>query len=173
MKGFTLLETAVVLAIISILTGLILVGWPANRQHQALLLATQQVQTTIRTAQQKALNEDRPQACLDTGIVPKNCSDVGVAMNGSQILIFADTQDPLADRYNVAASGQPGDYVIEKQTLPLGVTGPTNWQAFIFEATPPNIKLVGNLGADGYGHPQLHSGQATKDLTIKTYGQVE
>lgn len=173
MKGFTLLETAVVLAIMSILTGLVLTGWPTNRQHQALLLASQQVQTMTRTAQQKALNEDRPQACLDTGVTPKNCSDVGIAMNGNQIIIFADTQDPSANRYNVVASGNPGDYIIEKQTLPLGVTGPTSWQAFIFEATPPNITLVGTLGADGYGHPQLHSSQATKDLTIKTYGQVE
>lgn len=175
MKGFTLLETAVVLAIMSILTGLILVGWPRARHQQALLLATEQVQTMVRTAQQKALNEDRSADCLNGGWVgsapeeQRLCSDVGVAVNGSNILIFADTQDGNADRYNKEDQTSAGDFVLERQTLPLGVTGSTGWQEFIFEATPPNIRLMGGPAKT----LMLRSGEVSKTVTVKNYGQVE
>jgi prepilin-type N-terminal cleavage/methylation domain-containing protein len=164
MKGFTLLETAVVLAIMGILSAIVLTGWPAARQHQALLLATEQVQTMIRTAQQKALNEDRPQACLSQAVVPKNCSDVGVAVKDNNILIFADTEKPDNNQYE-----EGKDYLIERQTLPLGVVGPNSWQEFIFEAIPPNIRLMGGPTKT----LTLHSGEVSKTVTVKNYGQVE
>ncbi len=169
MKGFTLLETAVVLAIMGILSAIVLTGWPAARQHQALLLATEQVQTMVRTAQQKALNEDRPQACLDQAVVQKNCSDVGVAVKDNNIVIFADSNNPDANQYE---EGAGKDFLIEKQTLPLGVTGPTAWQSFIFEATPPNIELK-DAGPSKTKKLTLQSGSSTRTLTIKNYGQVE
>lgn len=173
MKGFTLLETAVVLAIMSILTGLILTGWPRARQQQALLLATEQVQTMVRTAQQKALNEDRSDACLAT--VPNTpegkrlCSDIGVAIKNSDIRIFADTQEAAVNKYNEQNNTSAGDFILEKQTLPLGVTSSSGWQEFVFEATPPTILLVGGPNK----LLTLYSGNATKTVTIKNYGQVE
>lgn len=172
MKGFTLLETAVVLAIMSILTGLVLVGWPRARQQQALLLATEQVQTMIRTAQQKALNEDRSAECLSgwVGSSPEEqrlCSDVGVVINGNEIIIFADTQDD--DKYTPKIGGDDPDFSIEKQTLPLGVIGDKVGQSFIFEATPPTIGLKTSHG----DKLRLQSGEAAKTVTVKNYGQVE
>lgn len=169
MKGFTLLEITVVMAIMSILSAIILIGWPRTRQHQALLLAAEQVQTTLRTAQQKALNEDRHPDCLRdwVGSSPEEqrlCSDIGVAVQESTIVIFADTNIPTVNQYE-----ETKDFPIEQQTLPLGVTGPSSWQSFVFEASPPNIELVG-------GAPRtlrLKSGTAARDLVIKSYGQVE
>lgn len=171
MKGFTLLETAVVLAIMGILSAIVLIGWPSTRQHQALLLATEQVQTMVRTAQQKALNEDRAANCLltvtdDTPEGRRLCSDVGVAVKGSDMVMFADTVDD--DQYTVADTGS--DFLLEEQTLPLGVTGPTSWQSFLYEAQPPTIGF-----ADGVAEKtlNLHVGTATRQIKIKKYGQVE
>lgn len=167
MRGFTLLETAVVLSIISILTGLVLTGWPRTRQHQALLLASQQVKTMIHTAQQKALNEDRAKACTDTINPPRLCSDIGIALKDGTIVVFADTVDD--NKFTAPVSqNNPGDFELERQTLPLSVTGPSNWQAFIFEATPPHIDLIG-----GPKTLTLTSGTATKTITVQRYGPVE
>lgn len=171
MKGFTLLETAVVLAIMSILTGLILTSWPRTRQQQALLLATEQIQTLIRTAQQKALNEDRAEACLatveDTPESRRLCSDVGVAIKGNTIVMFADTINPSENKYDDTPDS-PHDFLIEQQTLALGVTGPSGWQSFIFEATPPTINMF-----TSNQRLTLRIGNVSKDITVKTYGQVE
>jgi len=167
MKGFTLLETIVTIGIIGTVSGLLLLGWPRTRHQQALLLANEQLQALFRTAQQKALNEERSAACLSlVGSAPadqRRCSDIGVALRGGQIVLFADIGGDDA-HYD-----EQDDLALETHTLALGVsTADSAWQSFLFRATPPTIELF----ADDFVIT-LHSGDTERRLDVKNYGHIE
>jgi len=175
MSGFTLLEIMVTITIILILTGIITASWPRFRERQNILMAREQVQAVLSRAQQQALNEERDQSCLNhVGSDQKSqqrCSDIGVAIKGATLRIFADT-DGNTNTYT------PSDFVLEERTLPEAVqaTGAT-WQSFLFKGIPPILQLYGPNGILIQGSTKASvnvvTGQTQRTLYISPYGHVE
>lgn len=167
--GFTLLEVVVTVTIVSLLTLIVTAALPAARSHQALRLAQQQVSDGLAAASHRAINEIRPPACTNRVAAAKRCSDVGVALQAGELIIFADTAEPQDWQYS---EGQ--DEILATITLPTGVT--TERQSFVFIATPPTLELYhdGQLMAAQEKIPLvLVSDRARVPLTVSSYGQVE
>ena len=117
MPGYTLLEVVVGIGIISLVATLLAVGYPSTRDTQELLVAQQRFEALLRDAQEQARNEERSPDCLATVLEEdrKACSDIGLALRGQTITLFADTFG--ADRRYTAGD----DFVLAQQQLPEGV----------------------------------------------------
>lgn len=175
MSGFTLLEMVITVSILVTVTVLVAVAWPKVREEQALLLAREQLQTFFHQAQQAALNEQRPAACLErVGGKPeqqRRCSDVGVVITQATVRLFADTTGDN-NQYN------PGDFILVEQTLPLSVVGAGDGsQSFLFRDTPPLLNLFGPRGeqvtAQKPAQLRLRAGRRVVTYIVRPYGQLE
>lgn len=170
--GFTLIETLVTISIVSLITAILVVSWPWAREQQAFTLATQVIASRLKEAQQYAINEQRPERCE----AQRQCSVVGIAVRGAELVMFADTRG-LNQQYDEAA-GVTGDFIIQKQTLPSAVTTDAGqWQSWVFKAVPPNVISFGPTGeeiAPGAATSLiLEWGTKQRTLTIRPYGHVE
>ncbi len=175
-KGFTLIELLVVIFIMSALSIFIVVAYPNVRAEQKLTLAEQTLQAALRAAQQGAINEERPDECVEVVSVElaKRCSDTGVVLNpaASSMIIFADISDD--PRTNTFDEGE--DFVVSEVTFPEGVVvEPSEPQTvLIFEGKPPTIQLYsGTQEVTSFIPITLRAGNATRQLQVGSYGQVE
>ena len=175
MSGFTLLETVVTLGIISLFTTLVLVGWSATRDQQAIILSEQTLQSFLSRAQQQAFHEERSEACLklydENDDNKKRCSDVGVAVRDTTLRLFADTAGNDS-RYT------EDDFLLEEQTFPSGVRVPTlEWQSVLFRGVPPRLSLFGpfgtRIGGDEVVSLPLLARSTPVTIEISSYGHVE
>ena len=118
MPGYTLLEVVVGIGIISLVATLLAVGYPSTRDTQELLVAQQRFEALLRDAQQQARNEERSPDCLaSVSEEDRNvCSDIGLALRGQVMTLFADTVG-ADQRYTPGA-----DFILTEQQLPEGVT---------------------------------------------------
>ncbi|MEX1997890.1 MAG: prepilin-type N-terminal cleavage/methylation domain-containing protein [Candidatus Andersenbacteria bacterium] len=168
-SGFTLLEVVVTVVIIGIMITILTVAFPSTRDSQALLLAQQKIEFTLRDAQKRALQEERdPDCLLDNPGEPARCSDVGVFIDGQTLLLFADTGDDAADQQY-----SPGiDYVIQQEELPAGVVA-TGDKSFLFLGQPPTIELLVDGAVKNPGRFELKLGTTIVRLAVYPYGQLE
>lgn len=169
--GMTLIEVLVGMTIISILSFLAATTFPYVRQYQQATLTAQLIQSTMRRAQQLALDETRDEKCLATveGDVEqqRRCSDVGVATTGQNMVLYADTVDDnrhTADR----------DFIIA--TLPIAGSVAVTAKSFLFEATPPAMTMFvnGDVRATNQTEPlTVRAGRAAIQLTVSSYGLIQ
>ncbi len=169
--GMTLVEVMVGITIIGILSLMAATAFPYVRQYQQATLTAQLIQSTMRRAQQLALDETRDEKCLALEgpeiEQQRHCSDVGIAIAGHDIQLFADTADD--NRYTVN-----NDFILATLPFPSAVTV-TN-KAFLFEATPPSIVMFvdGNVRAASQAEPlTIQSGRAIVQLSISSYGLIQ
>lgn len=174
--GLTLLEVMVTVTIITIVTFLTLSAFPIVREAEALKHASQQIASSLRAAQVQALDEQRAAPCLaEVGENPldaKRCSDIGLQLEGRNILIFADTND------NNEFDTQDFRLQTFELARPVQVTVPVS---LLIEATPPNITLYVDgeaLNANDQISIELRaialrSRQRTMVLSISPYGVIE
>lgn len=172
MNGFTLIETIVVISILVGVSVLVTFGWPRIRAYQSLLLSEQRVESLIATARERALNEDRDSGCLATVTSDneRRCSDIGVALQDTTVILFADTQ-ANSDRYT------PGqDYILSTETIPAQVTGTAgSWYSLLFKASPPTATLYAQgsvVTSDAPASFGLQAGTSQIAFTISPYGNI-
>lgn len=169
--GMTLIEVVISIAIISVISALLLSALPLIRSQQQLRGAVQQIQSNLRVAQQAALNESRPAACLtragDDKEKQRSCSDRGLAISNNTLIQFADTQDD--NRFSASS-----DFIISQENLTGGTTAPN--KAWLFEATPPTI----TLWVDGKIQPgalpanaDIRAGALTATIHVYAYGYTQ
>lgn len=163
-QGFTLIEVMVTITIISILAAIITVALPKSRESQDLILAGQQLQSLVREAQKRALNEQRDQPCVDQAAEAKYCSDVGLHIETTTVRMFAD----------IASDGDytAADYTIYTADLVGGVSIETPL-TLLFRAVPPTITLFVNNGETDAVTLRLQSGAVLHTLIVNRYGQIE
>ena len=171
-SGFTLLETLVIIVIITVMTLLVLRAFPLARTRQKLIADTAQIQLWLRSSEADALNEVRPEDCLlKVGSNPssqKHCSDRGVAMRGNQVVLFADI---VSDQDYT----EGGDFILAQHELATG-TQSTTWQSFVFLASPPNITMYFNGQPLAPNQAQtiiLESDGQTRELPIYPYRHLD
>lgn len=164
--GFTLLEVLVTLVIVGILLALTTRGLPLLRQHQQLMVAIQQIQSVVREAQQRAFNETREPLCVSDARAsePNVCSDVGLSFVGSALTMYADLDQ-------TGSFSAAGDYVIQQQQLPAGVTS-TVANELVFVGSPPELELKVDGVALPQGQVTLQVRQLTTTVQISRYGHV-
>lgn len=171
----TLVELVVTIGLLAIVSVLVVVAYPAQREHQKLISAEQKIQSVLRQAQQMALDQRREYDCVIT--VPEEdenlCSKVGVAFTGNAIIFFADTND--SNTYDTNDFKWPDMRTALPDTVTFTHPG-TN--AFLFEANPPTVAMWAN-GQPAFGSDdptvvvlQTDSGQQ-RTLGIHSYAQVE
>ncbi|MEX2054846.1 MAG: type II secretion system protein [Candidatus Andersenbacteria bacterium] len=168
--GYTLLETIVAIAIVGILTTIVVVAFQTTREQQNLTLAQQHLQFMLRDAQKKALQEEREGDCLDRPEEDRLCSDIGVYLNGNNVVLFADVAPQFGTYTN-----DTEDYVLLEETLPNNVAlEGTTARSFLFRAVPPTITLTAN-GAEVTPRVefQLRSGRSTRTLYLYSYGHLD
>lgn len=176
-QGFTILEILVVIVVISILSLVTLASYPTARSNQALRLAEQQIQSSLREAQQRALNELRDTNCITSASLyngdQRYCSNIGIYLSGSTMTMFADSSDDDG-QFSIGS-----DYEIKQMTLSAGVTvvgGVGTNSSFLFKSLPG---ITTEFYRDGQGpeaHPgtiTLQSGKTVASYSIASYGQVE
>ena len=171
--GFTLIESVMVIVIISMMSALALQSLPIARSNQQLIADTEQIRALMLDAKERALNQVRPSTCLpgdDSASVDRAaCSDVGIAFSGNKVIEFADTTAPHY-KYNA------GDYIIATfdLTSPPG-TGTTS--SFLFESTPPSTILYANgiiMAPGDTGTIILNGyGSLSRTLIVRPYGTID
>jgi prepilin-type N-terminal cleavage/methylation domain-containing protein len=174
-RGFSLIESLIVISIIAIMSTLAMQALPVARSSQQLTSDTEQIRALLLDAKERTLNQVRPANCLpsiaidDPAKAP--CSDVGVAFIGKQIIEFADTFPTTPDhRYLV------GDYIIGTYNLSAKV-GAGSVTSLLFQSAPPSISLFEDtfLMSPSFkakiilnGYPPL-----TRTLLVHSYGTID
>lgn len=170
--GFTLLEMIIVLSIITISTYVLFTAFPIARVNQALQADITELRILITSAQQQALNEIRSQDCLDLvgpdEELARRCSNVGVYVQGQDVIQFADTTDDL--RFTAGS-----DFILGERTQTSSLADGTS-MTIVFQADPPTI--VTHVNAEVLGAGQVHPFTlelegAVRSLTVGPYGIIE
>ncbi len=173
-RGFTLVESMVIIAIISILSLLSAAALPRARASQQLTVSGQQLQALFNGAQQQSLDEVRTEPCLviagGDAAREKACSNIGVGIQGTSAVVFADLDGSRTYQ-------APTDFLIATHTLTAGSTNtePDYWQSFVFEATPPTVTLFADGIVVGPQTPALISLQAAaqrQSWAVYPYGRM-
>src|SRR5581483_3012390 len=125
-------------------------------------------------AKQEMLAGERAPACLSQAVSATDqelCSKIGIAFEGTQAIIFADTNDN--NRFDEAT-----DFIVQREALPAGAVAPATWQSWIFASTPPTFILYGPDGkslsptAPSSLQVTFSAGQV-KTFTVDSYGHVD
>ncbi len=171
--GFLLIESIVIVVIISMLTSLLMVALPAVRHNQRLNDDSQKIQALLRDAQQRAVNEVRPPPCLERAGADqeqqRRCSNVGIALKEKSAVLFSDSD---GDRLYTPQT----DYLIEQYSLSASAAATGEWRAFVFEAAPPTVMLFANntiVTAVAPATIQLQSANYVRQWTILPFGLME
>ncbi len=143
MSGFSLIESLVMISIITILTSISVAALPAVRAHQALVSDTEQIRSLLLDSKQRALNQVRPEACVrqaeSEGKDPRRCSDVGIVFTGGNVVQYADIQP------NFRYDADKKDYVFATYEMQSVLVNSLSINHFLFYGNPPSVDLV----ADG------------------------
>lgn len=140
-KGFTLVETLVVLAIMVIITGVVIFNIGTERQNSALLRSAQKLSLDLRRAQSFALSSKT----YKTAGVPCGW---GVHFNGAgstSYIIFADlasAQDCSNRDFKIASDGSEN---FEIMNLEAGITINSlsnNLSDVVFTPPDPTVKFT-------------------------------
>ncbi|HSX24898.1 MAG TPA: prepilin-type N-terminal cleavage/methylation domain-containing protein [Candidatus Andersenbacteria bacterium] len=174
-KGFTLIESLIIISIITIMSGLALQAIPLARSDQQLISDTEQIRAVLLDAKERALNQVRPDDCLPMSDMASKdragCSDVGIAFSGNKLIEFADT-----DPDNQYISNK--DYTIA--TFDLNTTPTTDFGgSLVYTSFPPTVYLnkKGSMTAMGPAEVAkitlISYRSLTRVLTVHPYGTID
>ena len=170
--GFTLIESVMVIVIISMMSALALQSLPIARSNQQLIADTEQIRALMLDAKERALNQVRPSTCLpgdDSASVDRAaCSDVGIAFSGNKVIEFADTN--LDNLYDAS------DYVIVTFDL-TSAPGTGSTSSFLFKSEPPSTIMYANgiiMAPGDTGTIILNGyGSLSRTLIVRPYGTID
>lgn len=169
--GFSLVESMVVVTMVSILSIMSLQAIPALRAHQELVTDTETIRALLLDAKQRALNQVRPEDCLSgfavTDSARAGCSDVGVALRQGEIIQFANSHETggSGPKYDT------NDYVIvrSKAASKIKFGSPTS---LLFLGNPPATILYkdgAEIAAGDFSTKIILTASNGRERTITVY----
>src|SRR3989344_1606602 len=144
--GFSLVESLVIISIISILASLSLVALPAARAHQQLISDTELIQSLLLDSKERALNQVRPEGCLRDDSNPESadraaCSDVGIIFEGGKVMQFANIAGGTEEDPDYVYSGDTEHPIVEHQLLTSVVEEEEGGvRQILFRSVPPSVE---------------------------------
>ncbi|MDA1169186.1 MAG: hypothetical protein O3A36_02515 [bacterium] len=188
-RGFSLVESMVIVSMISILSVMSLRAIPALRSHQELIADTEKIRALLLDAKQRTLNQIRPDDCLDTydvdDPVRAACSDTGLGLQWGEIIEFSNSYykgKGSVHIYDYDFKGLPretlqSDYVINrsKPVTRVQLGSPTS---LLFKSTPPTVELYRNgtlvtPDDDSTKITLIASNGSKRTLTIYSSGTID
>ncbi|MEK7499307.1 MAG: hypothetical protein AAB649_01740 [Patescibacteria group bacterium] len=184
--GFSLIESLVIVSMISILSVMSLRAIPALRSHQELVTDTEKIRALILDARQRTLNQVRPADCLKElekdHPTRATCSDVGVALQFGEIIEFSNTYTVgngalKYDWDGGSESTTVRDHVIQrlKPVTRIKSGSPTS---LLFMGVPPTIELYRdgtkvNPGDESTKITLIASNGSTRTITVYSSGTID
>ncbi len=167
-KGFTLIETIVVVAVISILSIVMLANHQGSQKQQSVQRAAHQLAGDIRRAQNMAMASVEHEGAIPDGY------GIHVIKNKNSYILFADTNN------NQKRNGA-GDEDIESIIFSSDVEisnikpAPSAQADIFFEPPDPTTYINGDSSAGEYTTITLifPGTSYCKEITVKTSGQIE
>ena len=169
-KGFTLVETIVVVAVVSILSIVMLASHQGSQKQQSVQRAAHQLAGDIRRAQNMAMASVEHEDAIPDGY------GIYIEKNDSSYILFADGNG------NQKWNSEPPDFMVEEINLPSNVEisdispAPGNHVSIFFEPPDPITYINGDSSAGTDTTITLiFDGIASycKEVTVKTSGQIE
>ncbi|HLC49420.1 MAG TPA: hypothetical protein VJI96_03490 [Candidatus Andersenbacteria bacterium] len=176
--GFSLVESLVVVAIISTLTVLGLTAIPGLRSHQELVTDTENFRAMLLDSKQRTINQVRPADCLPGLAVDDParaaCSDVGVAFAYGELIQYANTANQ--DQYTYE-TGVSGDYEISRKNIVSTVLDGSAI-SFLFISAPPTVKTYADGGLLGVANDAapitlIATDGSTRTVTVHSLGTID
>lgn len=139
-SGFTLIESVVVMAIVSMVSVLALNAIPVLRAHQELVADTENFRSLLFDSKQRTVNQVRPPSCLSqyeiNNPLRAACSDVGIAIYLGELIQYANTANQNQHTYE---PGIAGDFEIAKIKIVSTVEMPRSLKSLLFISMPPTV----------------------------------
>lgn len=105
-KGFTLIETIIVFAVISILSTIAIASFVNYNKTQNVQVAYSELTATLALARSRALSQAKPTICSDNNLI----------LNGYKVIL-----DIISNKYYLKATCSGTDYLIQTANLPKNV----------------------------------------------------
>lgn len=179
--GFTMVEVVVVLAVMTLISGTVLANFPRLSQRIRLQRSTQKAALTLRRAQNMAFAVR--QSTTPAGRIIPPAYGVNFNRASGSYILFADLKGLSGTRDGIYRASD--DLVVETIPLDSGVTvanmisdlGGANQPQDVVNVTfaVPDAKIIITNASFPVGESvQIVFGaaQGTKDLTIRTSGQI-
>ena len=165
-KGFTLVETLVVIAVVSILSIITMANYQGSQKQQSVQRAAHQLAGDIRRAQNMAM------ASVEQGGAIPDGYGVYIMKNSNSYILFADQNN------NQSRNGA-GDEDIELINFTSGVeifdisSPPVVHADIFFEPPDPTTYINGDSSVGKQIIITLMMDEYSKTVTVKTSGQIE
>jgi prepilin-type N-terminal cleavage/methylation domain-containing protein len=173
MKGFTIIESLIAVAITLILAGLILPNYRYSSQALAFEQSAVTLEQALRRAQQMAMS-----AKEFNGIIPRGGYGVYVSSsNAASYILFADCNNPPNYRYDASGNNCNGSpEKVEEISLGSGITfsslSPSSPLHVVF--TPPfPLVTISGAGTEASFGLTLSGTSKTKTVRVNKAGLIE
>ncbi len=142
-KGFTLLESIIVVAIVLLLTALILPAFRFGEKNFLLENAVAKLSRDLRRAEDMALSAKEFQ-----GIIPRGGYGIYIDAAANSYILFADCGDPPDYRYNPGSNNCNGfpeivETVNLSNQLQVSSLSPSSPLHVVFTAPRPKVTFSG------------------------------
>ena len=168
-RGFTLIEIAVVIAIIVIITGIVIFNIGSVRQNSALLRAAQNLSLNLRQVQNYSLSsKDFKAQGVPCGW--------GVHFNGlgsTSYIIFADSalSQDCSDKDSVRASDGSEDFEVVNFDAGIAISGlSNNLSDIVFYPPEPSIVFTSDQAVASI--TLINRDSSTRAITINKTGAI-
>jgi len=162
-NAFTLIEFAVVIAIIAIITVLILANYQGGEKKYSLEGATQELITHLRRAQNMALA-----GVIDGGIVPAGGYGLHLDTNTpDSYILFADNDEDAT--YD---SGEAIETIKLSSKIRLSALSPSSPLDIVFIPPDPQTKINGATNPAAITIQEQDTGN-TQSVTVSSQGVIE
>ena len=165
-KGFTLIETLVVIAVVSILSIVMLANHQGSQKQQSVQRAAHQLAGDIRRAQNMAMASVEHEGAIPEGY------GIYIEKNNPNYILFADDNNQTY---------QPSDFKVEEIKFPSNIKinsispAPGSHVSIFFEPPDPTTYINGDSSASIETVVTLifPGTSYSKTVTVKTSGQIE
>ena len=167
-KGFTLIETMTVVAVISVISVIMLANYNSSQKHQMLQRAVRQLAGDVRRAQNMAMASTKQGTLVPYGY--------GIyihrVQSSTSYILFADSNN---NKRRDAGSDIDVETINFSSRVEIANASPSGPINIFFEPPDPTTYINGksDIGEKAQIILTVQGISVTKSITVKTSGQIE